>query len=407
VYSRLRETLSGAPRTILGLCAAAVTLRIALPGFPNYDTAWALEWGRQLAAGDGPSYAAAGAPTPHPLATLLGAALAPLGAATAADVAVWLGCLSLGTLALVVLRLGDAWWSRPAGAIAATLLLSQPLVLSFGVRAYIDVPFATLILGALLVETRRPRAGWPVLALLATAGLLRPEAWLLAALYVAWLRRPALAFWVLGPPLAWAWFDLLATGHLLHSLTSTRTATAELGRASGLGGLLTSGPGRIEALLGPLGLTAAVCGAATGARHLRDDRGARLAFAALGAALTAVAVVALAGMPVITRYMLVTVSLLALLAGQAAAAGARALATRGATPALGALAVLAVAATGWTAASRLDQAGALRHELAARGTALAALSQRACGPGHPIRESDLAGLSPGRSCSRSPTRRRR
>jgi ABC-2 type transport system ATP-binding protein len=33
-----------------------------------------------------------------------------------------------------------------------------------------------LCLGALLVEAKRPRAGWPVLALLALAGLLRPDA---------------------------------------------------------------------------------------------------------------------------------------------------------------------------------------------------------------------------------------
>ena len=38
------------------------------------------------------------------------------------------------------------------------------------------------------LEVKRPRAGWPVLALLALAGLLRPEAWLFSAAYVVWLR---------------------------------------------------------------------------------------------------------------------------------------------------------------------------------------------------------------------------
>jgi hypothetical protein len=42
-----------------------------------------------------------------------------------------------------------------------------------------------LVLGALLVVSRRPRAGAPVLALLALAGLLRPEAWAFSGLY--WL----------------------------------------------------------------------------------------------------------------------------------------------------------------------------------------------------------------------------
>ena len=51
-------------------------------------------------------------------------------------------------------------------------------VLDFGARAYVDIPFLVLVLGALLAETRVPRSGGPVLALLALAGLLRPEAWL-------------------------------------------------------------------------------------------------------------------------------------------------------------------------------------------------------------------------------------
>jgi len=38
-----------------------------------------------------------------------------------------------------------------------------------------------LVLAALAIETRRRRAGWPVIALLDLAGLLRPEAWLFAA----------------------------------------------------------------------------------------------------------------------------------------------------------------------------------------------------------------------------------
>ncbi len=54
-------------------------------------------------------------------------------------------------------------------------------MLDFGARAYVDIPFLVLVLAALLVETRRPRAGGPVLGLLALAGLLRPEAWLFSA----------------------------------------------------------------------------------------------------------------------------------------------------------------------------------------------------------------------------------
>ena len=41
------------------------------------------------------------------------------------------------------------------------------------------------VIWALLLEIRQPRRGWPVLAMLSLAGLLRPEAWVLAGLY--WL----------------------------------------------------------------------------------------------------------------------------------------------------------------------------------------------------------------------------
>ena len=44
-----------------------------------------------------------------------------------------------------------------------------------------------------MIETRRPRAGWPVLALLALAGLLRPEAWLFSFAYLAYLVLSILA----------------------------------------------------------------------------------------------------------------------------------------------------------------------------------------------------------------------
>ena len=49
--------------------------------------------------------------------------------------------------------------------------------------ANIDVPFLALVLAAAAMEARRPRRGWPVLAALAVAGLLRPEAWLLGLAY--------------------------------------------------------------------------------------------------------------------------------------------------------------------------------------------------------------------------------
>ena len=43
-----------------------------------------------------------------------------------------------------------------------------------------------LVIWAAVLEAQRPRRGTPVFLLLAAAGLLRPEGWLLAALYWVW-----------------------------------------------------------------------------------------------------------------------------------------------------------------------------------------------------------------------------
>ena len=125
------------------------------------------------------------APTPHPLVEALGVVSAPLGPHASEQIAVALGFLALAACGWAVYRLGCLWFNRPAGVVAAVVLLTRVPVLSYGVRAYVDVPYLLLVLCALIVETNRRRAGAPVLALLALAGLLRPEAWAWSGLY--WL----------------------------------------------------------------------------------------------------------------------------------------------------------------------------------------------------------------------------
>src|SRR3954469_697663 len=51
-------------------------------GFANYDTLYALVWGRQIADSEAPSFDVSLAPTPHPLATFLGLLTAPLSQLT-------------------------------------------------------------------------------------------------------------------------------------------------------------------------------------------------------------------------------------------------------------------------------------------------------------------------------------
>ena len=169
---------------------AAVTaalLAVFPVGFPNYDTIYALLWGKELAHGMSPDYGSALPPTPHPLADLLGLVTTPFGNAGSIAVTMVVAYASLGLIAYLVYRLGALWFDRWIGVVAAAIVLTRAPFLSNGLRAYVDLPYIALCLGALTIETKRRRAGWPVLALLVPAGLLRPEAWLFSFAYWAYL----------------------------------------------------------------------------------------------------------------------------------------------------------------------------------------------------------------------------
>ena len=165
---------------LLGLVAWAIVGR----GLVNYDTLYTLVWGRELAHGRSPTSTVPIAPTPHPLATSARRARSARWATARRPPRVIVALLLPGALGWVVFALGREWFNTAAGVLAAAIVLTRVPVLDFGARAYVDIPYLVLVLGALLVETRRPRAGAPVLALLALAGLLRPEAWLFSAAYL-------------------------------------------------------------------------------------------------------------------------------------------------------------------------------------------------------------------------------
>jgi len=315
-------------RFAAGIAALAAALWLVVGrGLVNYDTLYALVWGRDLGQGHLPDYDISLAPTPHPLATLVGLILAPLSSAShhglhgqaAAAVVIVLAFLALALLGWVVYRLGTEWFNRGAGVLAAAIVLTRQPVLDFGARAYVDMAYLVLVLGALLVETRRRHAGAPVLALLTVAGLLRPEAWLFAGLYWLYLWRTGdrghdelaglLALTVAAPAL-WLLADLAVTGDPLHSLTGTRNNAETLGRVTGLAHVPTTAPRRLGEILREPVLFGAAGGGIMALLWLRSRA---LPGAITGVvAIAAFCVLAAAGLPIIGRYLLLPATILAI-----------------------------------------------------------------------------------------------
>jgi hypothetical protein len=298
----------------LGLVAWALVGR----GLANYDTLYALVWGRDLVHGTLPDYDIALAPTPHPLATLVGAILSVFGAQGSIDATLVLAFVWLGGLAYITYRLGEAWINKAAGVLAAAIILTRRPVLDFGARAYVDLPYLVLVLGALLVETRKRRAGAPVLALLAVAGLIRPEAWLFSAVYLLWLRPRDWRLWALAAsaPLLWGLSDLIVTGNPLHSLTGTRDTAQTLKRVTGLQHVPTTVPRRIGEILREPVLFGAAGGGLLTLAFLRP----RVLVGAIAGvvSIVAFAVLATAGLPILGRYLLGPAAILAVFCGAGA-----------------------------------------------------------------------------------------
>lgn len=301
------------------VAAVSGVLLLVFPvGFPNYDTIYALVWGREMAHGQSPDYGAALPPTPHPLADLLGLVTSPIGDG-AVTVTMIVAYVSLALCGYLVYRLGTIWFDRWIGAVAAAIVLTRAPFLSNGLRAYIDLPFIALCLGALAIEAKRPRAGRPVLALLALAGLLRPEAWGFAIAYWLWLAWPrdrsnAELIWLgllaLAGPILWVVFDAITTGEPLYSLIGTQETVETLKRHTGPVDLVLYGPRALGEVLQWPGMVGALGGIVLGYAFLR--RRSVLGIAAAVLALAAFAFLAAAGLAIIARYTMLLAAILSI-----------------------------------------------------------------------------------------------
>ena len=222
--------------------AAAVIVGVAVllyavydPWYLNYDARYALDWARDVWHGFTPDFEADFASTPHPLSIAWSFLALPFGH-SGDQVIVWIELLGFGVVVWLVYRIGSVVFSPWVGAAAALAVFTRPVLEREVVTGYQDVLFAAFVLGAVLLEARTQRRGTPVLVLLALAGLIRPEAWALSALYVLYLwrapdvqRREQVRVAVLGAlaPALWVLMDLVVTGDPLHSLHTTSTVAEQ------------------------------------------------------------------------------------------------------------------------------------------------------------------------------------
>jgi hypothetical protein len=252
--SRL-DRIAALPWPALALIALALATFVGFlvyPTYPNYDSYYSLLWGREVLHGHLPSFDEYRSPTEHPLAVLFGAALSLLGRG-GDRVMVFFTEASFVVLCAGVYRLARQAFTPLVGLAAAGILCTRFDFPFLAARAYIDIPYLAFVVWAAALELGRPRRGGVVWVLLACAGLLRPEAWILIGLYFLWMcsgeigrshpehaRRERLrrwaryAAWAAVGPVVWVITDFVVTGHPLFSLQHTSGLAEELGRTQGL-----------------------------------------------------------------------------------------------------------------------------------------------------------------------------
>jgi hypothetical protein len=302
--------------------AAAVAVWALTRTYPNYDSYYHLVWGRELLHGVAPTFEAYAAPTQHPLYVALSALLGGVFG-EGADRALVLVCLlSHAALVLGAYRLGAAVFGRWSGLLGARFVGASASFLLYAARAYVDSPFLALVVWAAVLE-QEERGPWRPLALLVLAGLLRPEAWVLAGL--AWLwwvpgerRRVVLTLGVIAAPLTWALVDLVATGDPLHSLHATSELADDLGRVRGVRHVPGSFASFVSATVRPPVALLALAGVAVGARVL-GWRAMRVPLALFAAGVITFVGTGVLGLSILPRYLTVPAVALCVFAGYALA----------------------------------------------------------------------------------------
>jgi hypothetical protein len=337
--SRLREVPAStwAKVAFAGLCVGALVGFFAFPTYPTYDSYYALIWGRDVLHLQLPLFQVYRAPTEHPLAIAFGVVASIFG--QGGDRLMILGSIaSFVALVAGLYRLGRLTFGPVVGAIAAVVLCTRFDYEYYAAQGYLDFTYMALVVWAGTLEVQRPRRGTAVFALLVAAGLLRPDAWVLAGVYLLWCAWLPLAGWARGnrieaaqwrrlggyvaltltAPLLWAAVDWAVTGNPAYSLHSTTGLAEALGRTKGISNI----PGstweflvRLDKL--PLVL-AAIAGVVVGV--VLVPRRVRVPLVLLASGLLTFVLLGAAGTSVIDRYLL-TPAVLMMLFGALAIGG--------------------------------------------------------------------------------------
>jgi hypothetical protein len=289
------------------LCIGSLVGFLVYPTYPNYDSYYSLLWGREVLDLQAPTFEGFRVPTEHPLAIVAGAALSLLG-----DLGdrVWIALIIASYLWLVagVYRLGRIAFTPLVGMVAAALLLTRFDYAFLTARGYVDIPYMAMVVWAAALEAERPRRGVPVLVLLALAGLLRPEAWVLAAFYWCWVAwraswrdRAVYAVLAAAGPLLWAATDFAVTGDPLFSLHYTSSSAEELGRNLPLSELPSAMPEFFANLVKLPVLVAAALGLIIAV--VAVPRRAAAPLALLTAGIATFVLIGIAGASAIERYL--------------------------------------------------------------------------------------------------------
>ena len=301
------------------LCLAFAVGFFVYPTYPNYDSYYSLLWGQEVLDLTKPGFEGFRVPTEHPLAIAAGAVLSLFG--ESGD-RLWIAVIFATYLWLIwgVYRLGQVSFTPLVGGVAAVLVLTRFDFGFLAARGYIDIPYMALVMWAAVLEARQPRRGAPVLLLLAAAGMLRPEAWVLAGLYWLWVARKAswrqrfvyAALAALGP-LVWTATDFIVTGDPLFSLLYTSGSAEDLGRQRSLSELPTAIPGFLN-LIVKLPILLAAAGGMVLAVALSPRR-ALVPLALFASGIGTFVLIGIAGASVIERYLAIAAVALLVFAG--------------------------------------------------------------------------------------------